>query len=75
MFDVIHKHYHSGGSSSETRILNTVNNITRVPHDPICQRCEQRFSYHTLSNSKCSGFVSTGSLMLPDKIQKEESKP
>ena len=70
MFDIIHKHYHQGDSKSETRIIHTIENIQTIPHDPICQRCEKRFS-----SCKCKqGFISTGSLMLPNTSSKEEAK-
>ena len=78
MFDIIHKHYHSGDNKSETGIINAMKNITTVPNDPFCQRCEHRHSYHNtkcgFEDCDCICFISTGSLMLPHNLTKGESK-
>lgn len=71
MFDIIHKHYNQTDSKSETRIIKSVIIEKKIPHDPICQRCERRFSYHGQKDDKCVGFVSTGTLLIPDKLQSE----
>ena len=68
MFDIVNKHYHSGDNKAETRIINNTEVIVQVPHDPICQRCEHRHSYHNTKcgydNCICNCFISTGSLMM-----------